>query len=57
MICLLLLATAMQMHAQQGGNEYARYYENLPVNLQQAAMPTIPDRTVRLTDFGGGRRR
>jgi polygalacturonase len=54
MICLLLLATAMQMHAQQGGNEYARYYENLPVNLQQAAMPTIPDRTVRLTDFGGG---
>lgn len=33
-------------------SDYAHYYQNLPVELRKATPVSVPDRTVRLTDFG-----
>lgn len=35
------------------GDDYGKYYENLPVGVRQAATPVIPERNVSITDFGG----
>lgn len=35
------------------GDDYGKYYENLPVDVRQATSPTIPDRNVSITDFSG----
>lgn len=32
---------------------YEKYYQNLPVPMNEPMLPTIPDYTVQLTDFGG----
>ena len=32
--------------------DYARYYENLPVTMPQVNIPVIADRTVKLSDYG-----
>ena len=32
---------------------YEKYYQNLPVPMNEPALPSIPEYTVRLTDFGG----
>lgn len=33
-------------------SDYAKYYVNMPIDIQQATPPNIPDNTVKLTDFG-----
>lgn len=33
--------------------DYAQYYQNLPVEMRQVAVPEVPDNTVNITDFGG----
>ncbi|MBO4826514.1 MAG: glycoside hydrolase family 28 protein [Prevotella sp.] len=33
--------------------DYARYYQQLPVQMKQVSAPQIPELTVSLTDFGG----
>ena len=35
------------------GGDYARYYENLPVGMNEVTAPVIPPNTVSLADFGG----
>lgn len=35
------------------GGEYARYYENLPVTMNEVTAPVIPANAVSLKDFGG----
>ena len=47
-ILLLFLAIATMAIA----GDYGKYYNNLPVALNQPSAPTIPDRTVTVTDFG-----
>ena len=32
--------------------DYGKYYQNLPVKMQQPEMPVIPDYSVNLKDFG-----
>ncbi len=32
---------------------YEKYYQNLPVPMTEPVLPSIPEYTVRLTDFGG----
>ena len=32
---------------------YEKYYQNLPVPMNEPMLPTIPEYTVQLTDFGG----
>ena len=43
-LCMVLTANA---------GDYAKYYQNLPVEMKQVADFDIPDNTVSLTDFGG----
>ncbi len=45
--CLLMVAA---LTASAG--DYAHYYQQLPVQMQQVVAPQIPELTVRLTDFG-----
>lgn len=33
--------------------DYAKYYQNMPVQMQRAAPPNIPQQTVSVEDFGG----
>ncbi|MFW5617909.1 MAG: glycoside hydrolase family 28 protein, partial [Prevotella pectinovora] len=33
-------------------NDYGKYYQNLPVKMEQPVLATIPDYSVNLTDFG-----
>ena len=35
------------------GGDYARYYQNLPIELSEPQAPVIPEYTVSLADFGG----
>ena len=44
LLCMVLTANA---------GDYAKYYQNLPVEMKQVADFDIPDNTVSLTDFGG----
>ena len=46
-ICISLLVAV----ASQAG-DYTGYYTNLPVELKQVTSPQIPDRQVKLTEFG-----
>ena len=43
-LCMVLTANA---------GDYAKYYQNLPVEMKQVADFDIPDNTVSLIDFGG----
>lgn len=45
---MVLLAANSTVNAQ----DYARYYENLPVAMPQVNTPNIPARTVKLSDYG-----
>ena len=47
-MALALLLSGIEAWAQ----DYARYYENLPVAMPQVSTPVIPDRTVKLKDYG-----
>ena len=46
---LLLASLTTTAQAQ----DYTKYYQNLPVTLQQVTAPTIPANSVTLTDVGG----
>ena len=45
---MVLLAANSTVSAQ----DYARYYENLPMAMPQVNTPNIPARTVKLSDYG-----
>jgi polygalacturonase len=45
-LCICLLAIPA------GARNYAKYYKDTPVELKQVQEPSIPNRSVRLTDFG-----
>ncbi len=46
---MLLICVAATAQAQ----DYTKYYQNLPVTLQQVTVPVIPANSVTLTDVGG----
>ena len=46
---LLLACLTTNVQAQ----DYTKYYQNLPVELQQVKTPVIPDNSVSLTEVGG----
>lgn len=50
-ICISILLAVLALSARAGS--YEKYYQNLPVALQEPAQPSIPALTVLLTDFGG----
>lgn len=47
-IALLLSAFSLTATA----DDYADYYANMPIEIQKATPPSIPDNTVTLTDYG-----
>ncbi|MBO6044634.1 MAG: glycoside hydrolase family 28 protein [Bacteroidales bacterium] len=47
-----LCALAVLSSLAAAAGDYDRYYQDLPISLEQPAQPRIPDRTVRLTDYG-----
>ena len=49
-ISLLALLSVTAIHAD---NDYAKYYQNLPVQMPQPTLPTIPDNQVSILDCGG----
>ena len=46
---VLLACLTTNVQAQ----DYTKYYQNLPVALQQVKAPAIPDNTITLTEEGG----
>ena len=50
-ICISIFLAVLALSARAGS--YEKYYQNLPVVLQEPAQPSIPALTVLLTDFGG----
>ena len=46
---VLLACLTTNVQAQ----DYTKYYQNLPVALQQVKAPAIPDNTITLTEVGG----
>ena len=49
---ILLLLSLLAAFSARGG-DYAAYYKDLPVALEQPAAPVIPALTVSVADFGG----
>ncbi len=49
---IMTLAAAMLMGLAAMAADYGKYYQNLPVKMQQPQTPVIPDYTVNLKDFG-----
>lgn len=49
--CLLVLSLLASVLTATAG-DYAKYYVNMPVEIQKATPPSIPDNSVNLTDFG-----
>ena len=49
---LSILALAIACKGTQP-DEYAALYEGLPFDMPRVELPSIPDRSVQLTDFGG----
>lgn len=48
-VVVMLFTVALSIDA----GDYAKYYQNLPVELEKATPPTIPANTVSISDFGG----
>ena len=44
---------ALTACSQKSDYEFAKYYENLPFEMEKVQSPSIPDYSVCLTDFGG----
>jgi len=44
---------ALTACSQKSDYEFAKYYENLPFEMEKVQRPSIPDYSVCLTDFGG----
>lgn len=49
---MIMMAVIASLTAAYAG-DYGKYYQNLPVKMEQPALPSIPDNTVNLKDFGG----
>ena len=50
---IISLLTLLAVTAVQANNDYAKYYQNLPVQMPQPTLPTIPDNQVSILDCGG----
>ena len=48
-----VVALIIMLPAALWAQDYKQYYQNLPVELKQVALPQIPDRTVSIKDVGG----
>ena len=49
---LLMTCCTMMMVVVSVAGNYEKYYQGLPVSMSEPSAPTIPQNTVRLTDFG-----
>jgi polygalacturonase len=49
LLCLSLLLSL----ASLAGNDYGKYYQNMPKPMPQVTAPTIPSNTVSITEAGG----
>jgi hypothetical protein len=49
---LLALCLCVALWSTARATDYTSYYEQLPVAVAQPELPQVPERTVRLTDFG-----
>ena len=52
-ILISLLALFAVMTTAQAGSKYDKYYQNLPVQMTQPILPTIPDNQVSILECGG----
>ncbi|MBO6168360.1 MAG: glycoside hydrolase family 28 protein [Bacteroidales bacterium] len=52
-ISRLILALCLLAALPARGGDYARYYQNLPLQLHVPEAPVIPSNSVLLSDFGG----
>ncbi len=50
---LISLMALLAITTVQAGNDYSKYYQNLPVSMPQPTLPTIPNNEVSLLDCGG----
>ena len=50
---IISLLALLAVTAIQANNDYAKYYQNLPVQMPQPTLPTIPDNQVSILDCGG----
>lgn len=50
---IISLLALLAVTAVQANNDYAKYYQNLPVQMLQPTLPTIPDNQVSILDCGG----
>lgn len=49
---IIVFLTTLFMVLPLYSKDYSNYYQDTPIKLQQVTAPSIPDRTVKLTDFG-----
>ena len=50
---IIIAAVIATANTATMAQDYASYYQNLPVELRQVAVPEIPENTVNITDFDG----
>ena len=50
---IISLLALLAVTAVQANNDYAKYYQNLPVQMPQPTLPTIPDNQLSILDCGG----
>lgn len=50
---IISLLALLAVTAVQANNDYAKYYQSLPVQMPQPTLPTIPDNQVSILDCGG----
>lgn len=50
---IISLLALLAVTVVQANNDYAKYYKNLPVQMPQPTLPTIPDNQVSILDCGG----
>ena len=50
---IISLLALLAVTAVQANNDYAKYYQNLPVQMPQPTLPIIPDNQVSILDCGG----
>ena len=49
---IISLLALLAVTAVQANNDYAKYYQNLPVQMPQPTLPTIPDNQLSILDCG-----
>ena len=53
LISLLAICGWAAASFASGAKDYSKYYQNLPVQMQQPTLPAIPDNQVSILEFGG----